>query len=224
MTLKNNRAPLLYYIKLCVTFQSHCYIQTGVTIWKRSIQAKIGNFFVPCDLAIDRWPWETTEHLSYAASSFVHHIILKPLVHSNWSYSPEAPNIGQNRQYFLAVWPWNLTDDLEKQQGISCKQHQALCIISSLYVNQTGVTIRKLLNGVMTSVTLIIDLWHGAFAWTSYLSMVITPENFMMIKWREHSQKRVTDGQMDWQTNRRMDWAIHRAARSQLKMWKIKFK
>ena len=31
---------------------------------------------------------------------------------------------------FLAVWPWNLTNDLEKQQDTSSKQHQALCIIS----------------------------------------------------------------------------------------------
>ena len=32
VTLKNNRAPLLYYIKLCAAFQSHWYIQTGVTV------------------------------------------------------------------------------------------------------------------------------------------------------------------------------------------------
>ena len=36
---------------------------------------------------------------------------------------------------FLAMWPWNFTDDLEKQQGTSSKWHQALCIISLLYVN-----------------------------------------------------------------------------------------
>ena len=35
---------------------------------------------------------------------------------------------------FLAVWPWNLTDDLENQQGTTPKQYQALCIISSPYV------------------------------------------------------------------------------------------
>ena len=56
-------------------------------------------------------------------------------MNSNWSYSPGTPNLGQNRQFFLAVWPWNLTDDLEKQQGTSSKQHRALCIISSPYVN-----------------------------------------------------------------------------------------
>ena len=36
---------------------------------------------------------------------------------------------------FLAVWPWNLTVDIEKQQGTSPKQHQTLYIISSSYVN-----------------------------------------------------------------------------------------
>ena len=35
---------------------------------------------------------------------------------------------------FLAVWPWNLTDDLENQQGTAPKQYQALCIISLPYV------------------------------------------------------------------------------------------
>ena len=32
--------------------------------------------------------------------------------------------------FFLAVWPWNLTDDLEKQQSTSSTLLQALCIIS----------------------------------------------------------------------------------------------
>ena len=66
---------------------------------------------------------------------------------------------------------------------------------------QTGGTVRKRLNGVMTSVTLTFDLWPWPFAWTSLLSLVITPENFMMIWWWEHSQKGVTDGQTDRQTD-----------------------
>ena len=36
---------------------------------------------------------------------------------------------------FLAVWPCNLTDDLEKQQGTTSKQYQAFCIFSSPCVN-----------------------------------------------------------------------------------------
>ena len=67
-----------------------------------------------------------------------------------------------------------------------------------------------------------LDLWPWPFAWTSLLSLVITPENFMMIGWWEHSQKgvtdRQTDGQTDRQTDGRTDWTIHRAAWSQLKI------
>ena len=45
------------------------------------------------------------------------------------------PILGRNRRVFLAVWPWNLTGDLEELYGTSAKQHQALYIISSPYVN-----------------------------------------------------------------------------------------
>ena len=75
MTLKNNKAPLLYYIKLCASFQSHVWIQTGVTVRKCSIRVKIGNFLSRVTLKFDEWPWKIIGHLSYAASSFVHHFI-----------------------------------------------------------------------------------------------------------------------------------------------------
>ena len=73
MTLKNNRAPLLYYIKLCASFQIHRWIQTGVTVRKRSIQVKIGNFWSLVTLKFDGWPWKTIGHLFFAMLSFVHH-------------------------------------------------------------------------------------------------------------------------------------------------------
>ena len=57
--LINNRAHLLYYIKLCASFQSHQWIQTGVTVWKCSIWSKISDFFVLCDLKM--W-WMTLEN------------------------------------------------------------------------------------------------------------------------------------------------------------------
>ena len=66
---------------------------------------------------------------------------------------------------------------------------------------------------VLTYVTLTYDPWPWPFAWTSLLSMVINPENFMMIKWDVHCEKGVTDGWMVWQ----MDRTILRAACSQLK-------
>ena len=59
MTLKNNRAPLLCYFKLCASFRSHRWFQTWVTVRKRQF--------------------------------------------------------GSNSTIFRAVWPCNLTNDLEKQ-------------------------------------------------------------------------------------------------------------
>ena len=44
MTLKNNRAPLLFYFKLCASFHSHWQIQTWVTVLKRPIWVKIDDF------------------------------------------------------------------------------------------------------------------------------------------------------------------------------------
>ena len=86
---------------------------------------------------------------------------------------------------------------------------------------QTRVTVRKRLSWVLTSVTLPFDLWPWPFAWTSLLSLVITPENFMMIWWWEHGEKgvtdRLTDGRTDGRTDRQTDWTSHIAAWSQLK-------
>ena len=44
MTLKNNRAPLQCYFKLCASFRSHWWFQTGVTVRKRPIWVKIDDF------------------------------------------------------------------------------------------------------------------------------------------------------------------------------------
>ena len=113
-------------------------------------------------------------------------------------------------------WPW-------KTIGTSSEQHQAICIISSsdMWI-QIGVTVRKRLSWVLTSVTLTFDLWPWPLAWTLLLSMVITPENFMMIRWPEHSQKGVTDRQTDRQTDGRTERSVLRAAWSQLKMsWSV---
>ena len=52
MTLKNNRAPLLCYFKLCAAFRTHWCIQTGVTVQKRPIWVKFRRFLEPCDLEI----------------------------------------------------------------------------------------------------------------------------------------------------------------------------
>ena len=129
MTLENNRVPLLYYIKLCASFQIHPWGQTSSqTVHKRSIWVKIGNFLACVTLKLDWWPWKTTGHLSFAASSFVHHFIAID------EFTPELQSgnaqFGSKSAIFWHVWPLNLTDDLVKQLGTFPMLLQALCIIS----------------------------------------------------------------------------------------------
>ena len=57
MTLTNNRAPLLRYFKLCSSFRSNWWIQTGVTVRKRPIWVKFDDFFTSVILTFDLWPW-----------------------------------------------------------------------------------------------------------------------------------------------------------------------
>ena len=88
MTWKNNRAPLLCYIKFCTSFLSHWWIQTEVTIWKYPIWVKIDDFFSRVTLKFDRWPWKTIGHSPKQHQALC--IISSPYVNLNWSYRPET--------------------------------------------------------------------------------------------------------------------------------------
>ena len=154
MISKNYRAPFLHYIKFCASSQIPRWIQTGVTVRKRSIRVKIRDFFVPCDLEIwwmtlnkanlrdliaeiglvillkldsnrwffahvtlkfDGWPRKITRHVFYTTSSFNLCIISDPSGNSNWRYSPETANLGQNRRFIepcdLAIWHMTLKNN-----------------------------------------------------------------------------------------------------------------
>ena len=143
MTLKNNRAPLPYYFKLLHHF---------VAIGKFKLELQSGNAQFGSYSTIFRavWPWNLTDDLKNnrahllcyfkLCSSFRSHCWIQTVtIEFKLSYSPETPNLGQIR--------------------------------------------------FSTSVTLTFDLWPWPFAWTSCLSMVITSENLMMIRWWEHSEK-----------------------------------
>ena len=115
MTLKNNRAPVLCYFKLYASFRSHRWIQTGVTVRKRPIWVKIDDFFSRVTLKFDVWPWKTLGHLFYSISSFVHQLVAI----GDFKLELQSGNaqFRSNSTIFRAVWPWNLTDDLEKKKG-----------------------------------------------------------------------------------------------------------
>ena len=86
MTLKNNRAPLLYYIKLCASCQTHWWIQTGFTCPETLNLAQNQPYLSLVTLKFDGWPRKTIGHL-----------FSQPSVNSNWSYNSENPNLDQNQ-------------------------------------------------------------------------------------------------------------------------------
>ena len=158
------------------------------------------------------WPWKTIGHLFYATSSFVHHFIaigkFKLELQSGHAQS------GSNLTIFLAVWPWNLTDDLEKQQSTSPKQHQALCIISSSFVNSNlsyGPEKVKLGCDLCD-----LDLWPLTLTFCMDITFVIG--NNSRKWWYDVGNIVKKVSQTDGQTDGRTDRAIHRAAWSQLKI------
>ena len=165
---KNNGTHLLGYMKLCALFQSHQWIQTWLTIHKRSIRVKMGDFFPRVTLKLDGWPWKTIGHLFYTTSSFVHHFIaiseLKPELQSGYAQFGSKSTIFKPCD--LEIW-W-----------ITLKNNRAPLLSNiKLYASfhhhmqiQTGVTVQKRLSWVMTSVTLTFDL----YLWTLIFCIEIT--------------------------------------------------
>ena len=80
---------------------------------KRPIWVKIGDVLYRVTLKFDGWPWKTIGHLSFAVSSFVQQFIA--IGEFKLELQSRNAQFGSNSKIFRAVWPWNLTYDLEKQ-------------------------------------------------------------------------------------------------------------
>ena len=140
MTWKINRAFLLYYIKLCASFQIHQWIQTGVTVRKRSIRVEI-EYLSRVTLKFDGWPWKTIGHLSYTTSSLVHHV--KSIGEVKLELQSGNVQIGSNCWFFvphdLEIWWITL-----KHNRAPLLYYIKLCTsLQSHGWIQTGVTVRK---------------------------------------------------------------------------------
>ena len=100
------------------------------------------SIFRPCDLEI--WWMTPKNEKARLLSSFVYHFISI----SEFKLELKSGNAqsGSNQMIFLAVWPCNLTYDLEKEKGTSFILHQALCIISNPSVNLNWSYSRETLN------------------------------------------------------------------------------
>ena len=142
-------------------------------------------------LKFDRWPSKSIGHLFYATSSFVHHFVairVPVRKHPIWL---KMSNFLSFATLIFGRWPWKTIGHLFHAYSSYVHHFVAICefkLESWSGKAQIGAKF------ALTSVTLTFDLWPWLFAWTSCLSMVITPDNFRMTWWQEHCEKGVTDG------------------------------
>ena len=125
-------------------------------------------------------------------------------MNKKWRYSPETPNLGQNRRFCVLC-------DLEiRWRTLKNNRAPLLCYLKlcasfgSHWWIQTGVAVRNTkIEGKICFDLCDPDLWPLTLAFwrASLLSMVITPEHSMMIQWLKHCKKNVpqTDGRTDGQ-------------------------
>ena len=139
--------------------------------------------FLSCvTLKLDGWPWKTTGHLFSAASSFLHHFITiddykLELQSGNAQFGSKSAILYRCN---LEIWQMTLKNN---RTPLLC--YFKLCTsFQSHWWIQTRVTVRKSPNwGKICFDLCDLHLCPWPFAWTSLLSMVITPENVMMIWW-----------------------------------------
>ena len=141
MNMKNNKTPLLCYFNLCVSFCSHLWIHTGVTVPKHQFRLKIGDcfgLFSPWELEI----WQMTRKMPNSAKNRrffvpryleIWQMILKNNTTPSLCYFKLCATFRNHRwiltrvrvrkrriwlkigDFFCPVRPSNLTDDLKKK-------------------------------------------------------------------------------------------------------------
>ena len=85
------------YFRLGELFHNHRWIQTRVTVRKRPIWVKIGNFWSRMTLKFDGW--KAINHLFYDSSNCVHHFI------ATCEFKLELQS-GNSLIVFWSLWPW----------------------------------------------------------------------------------------------------------------------
>ena len=109
-----------------LSFDVSSFVQHFIAIGEFKLELQSGNvqfesnstiFFSCVTLKFDRWHLKTKGHHFYATSSFVHHFVA--IGELKLELQSGNAQFGSNSTIFRAVWLWNSTDDLEKQQGTS---------------------------------------------------------------------------------------------------------
>ena len=162
MTLKDNRTHLLCHFKLCASFHGLLWVQNRVTVRKRPMWVKIGDFLSPVTLEFDGWPWKTIGHLFNATSSFVHHFMAICEFKMELQYGS-----GQCGSKSVIFFPYGLEIGRMTLKDNRAPLQWYFKLFASLHGHlriQTGVTVRKRpiwvrIYDFISRVTLKFDRW-----------------------------------------------------------------
>ena len=105
-----------------LSFAVSSFVQHFIAIGELKLELQSGNaqfgsnstiFKSRVTLKFYGWPWNTKGHLYYATSSSMHHFVV--IGELKLELQSGNAQFGSNSTIFRAVWPCNLTYDLEKQ-------------------------------------------------------------------------------------------------------------
>ena len=105
-----------------LSFSVSSFVQHFIAIGEFKLELLSGNAQFGSNFTIfravwpwnfDVWPWKTIGHLYYATSSSMHHFVA--IDEFKLELQSGNAQFGSKSMIFLAVWPCNLTYDLEEQ-------------------------------------------------------------------------------------------------------------
>ena len=139
------------------------------------------------------WPWNLTDDLENNRAPLLCYIKLcaSKMVNSNWSYSPEAPNLGQNRRFFSRVnlkfdgWPWKIRGHLFYAAS-SCVHHFVAIGEFKLELQSGNAQFGVKIDNFVSRVTLLFDRWpwktigHLFYATSSFVHHFVAIGGFKL--------------------------------------------
>ena len=154
-------AHFIHYTKLWALSQTPRWNQT-VTVRKRSICVKIGDYLSRVTLKFDGWPWKTIRNLFYATLSVVDNF--KAICELKLKLQPGNAQCGSKSAIFFScdLEMWQMTLKNNRAPLLCCFK---LCAsFHSYWWIKTGVTVRKRpirvkIDDYLSRVTLKFDGW-----------------------------------------------------------------
>ena len=127
------------------SFQTHWWIQTAVTVQKRSIWIKISDFLSCVTLKYDGWPWQTIGRLFYATSSFANQF------KTIGEYGPVTMIVPASGHQVRCI-PWVQMDTFNKEIGFLCGLK---CFALNIFCGEY----------LQSSLHLLLQIWWKPLLW-----------------------------------------------------------